>query len=403
MDTKEVNSKYTPETSSRRSGVALCLSGGGFRASLLHLGGLRRLNEQGILSKLDTVASVSGGSIVAAHVADRLRPWPAPGSVVSDWEEKVARPFRDFAARNHRTGPVLVRFLPWNWLRPRSRIDALEARFQKNLTNLKLAELPESRPKFVFCATDMAFGVNWVFERDRVGDYRAGYITPAPDWPVARAVAASSCYPPVFSPMPLSLRPGELVGGTVPAGRERDKLVSGLELTDGGVYDNMGLEPAWKAHQVVLVSDGGATFEFESTKNPLKQLGRYIAIVANQASGVRKRWLIANFINEVMSGTYWGTGSAADKYGSSDGYSKPLAKDIIARIRSDIDAFSEGEIKVLENHGYLLAEAAISRHVSTLVEPGTTSPNVPHPDWMDETRVRSALKNSHKRCLLGRR
>ena len=43
--------------------LALCLSGGGFRAALFHLGALRRLNELGILSRVDTIASVSGGSI----------------------------------------------------------------------------------------------------------------------------------------------------------------------------------------------------------------------------------------------------------------------------------------------------------------------------------------------------
>src|SRR5213593_1149029 len=49
--------------------IALCLSGGGYRASLFHLGALRRLNELGVLSRVDTIASVSGGSILAAQIA----------------------------------------------------------------------------------------------------------------------------------------------------------------------------------------------------------------------------------------------------------------------------------------------------------------------------------------------
>jgi len=48
------------------SRIALCLSGGGFRAALFHLGAFRRLNELGILSTVDSIASVSGGSILAA-------------------------------------------------------------------------------------------------------------------------------------------------------------------------------------------------------------------------------------------------------------------------------------------------------------------------------------------------
>src|SRR6266705_1496049 len=48
-----------------RPGVALCLSGGGYRAMLFHLGALWRLNEWGYLPKLTRISSVSGGSITA--------------------------------------------------------------------------------------------------------------------------------------------------------------------------------------------------------------------------------------------------------------------------------------------------------------------------------------------------
>src|SRR6476619_5234143 len=46
-------------------GIALCLSGGGYRAMVFHLGALWRLNELGHLPKLDRISSVSGGSITA--------------------------------------------------------------------------------------------------------------------------------------------------------------------------------------------------------------------------------------------------------------------------------------------------------------------------------------------------
>src|SRR5690349_20178614 len=51
----------TPPT----QGIALCLSGGGYRAMLFHLGALYRLNELGLLPRLNQVSSVSGGSITA--------------------------------------------------------------------------------------------------------------------------------------------------------------------------------------------------------------------------------------------------------------------------------------------------------------------------------------------------
>jgi len=55
---------YLPLPPEDRRGLAICLSGGGYRAALFHLGGLRRLNELGILSSIDTISSVSGGSIM---------------------------------------------------------------------------------------------------------------------------------------------------------------------------------------------------------------------------------------------------------------------------------------------------------------------------------------------------
>jgi hypothetical protein len=51
--------------------IGLCLSGGGYRAMLFHLGALWRLNELGLLSKLNRISSVSGGSITAGYLAIR--------------------------------------------------------------------------------------------------------------------------------------------------------------------------------------------------------------------------------------------------------------------------------------------------------------------------------------------
>src|SRR5438309_1401194 len=95
--------------------LALCLSGGGFRAALFHLGAVRRLNEVGALSKVDTISSVSWGSILAAHLATQVRPWPAPATSFPDWQGKVETPFLQFVGMNIRTWPLLQRFLfPWN-------------------------------------------------------------------------------------------------------------------------------------------------------------------------------------------------------------------------------------------------------------------------------------------------
>jgi NTE family protein len=46
-------------------GMALCLSGGGYRAMVFHVGSLWRLYESGLLGQIKRISSVSGGSITA--------------------------------------------------------------------------------------------------------------------------------------------------------------------------------------------------------------------------------------------------------------------------------------------------------------------------------------------------
>jgi NTE family protein len=392
--------------------VALCLSGGGYRAALFHLGGLRRLNELGLLSQVDTISAVSGGSIIAAHLAERLRPWPAPGEVVADWETRVAAPFRAFASRNIRTGPLLRRFLPWNWPRSSISVHALERRYEAELTAMRLRDLPD-RPRMIFCATDMAYGTLWTSEKSGVGNEVAGYVRPAPDWSVARAVAASSCFPPIFGPLPIDLAPDQLKDGSAEPGPRRDRVIAGLRLTDGGVLDNLGLLPVLRDHRVFLVSNAGATFDYTPDSGLVWRLSRYRTIVTEQALQARKQWLLLNFQVGRMLGAYWGIDSAVSGYGDpgKPGYSDRLVEDVISEVRTDLDAFSPAEIAVLETHGYRLAEAAVGRHL--LGEDGEApglsvrreaSLAVPHPGLQREDRVRHHLKDSHKMKLpLGRR
>lgn len=387
--------RYRPER--ERAGNALCLSGGGFRATVFHLGALRRLNETGVLAKLDTISSVSGGSIMAAMLATHA-PWPAAtqGPIPADvWERDIAAPVRRFASRNLRTPAILRRLLrPWN---TSAGVRGLIAGYAARLSRAKLASLPE-RPRFVFCATDLCYGVNFVFERGRVGDYRLGYLSPPPaDWDVARAVAASSCFPPIFNPLPV-----DAPSASFKRGREQIADAD-IRLSDGGLYDNLGLEPVWKTHRAVVVSDGGAVFGSASDGGLLARIGRYVDIVDNQALALRKRWLLSNFLDGTMKGAYWGIGSATGSYpAGGPGYSKALAAQVIAPVRTDLDAFSPAETAVLENHGYALAAAAVTTHLADLALPDAPPATPPHPAWTDEDKVRAALADSWKRKLLGR-
>jgi hypothetical protein len=94
----------------------------------------------------------------------------------------------------------------------------------------------------------------------------------------------------------------------------------------------------------------------------------------------------------------WDFHSAAET-----GYDPMLVSDVIAAVRTDLDAFGEAEQAVLENHGYLLADAAVreaSAETAARLEPLPPAP--PHPGWMNELRVRRALAASARRTALGR-
>src|SRR5207245_10368485 len=83
---------YLPSEKKIPDSVGLSVSGGGFRATLFHLGAIRRLNEFGILPKVTTVSSVSGGSILNGFRATRLS---SPlRRRIADFDNAVSEPLR---------------------------------------------------------------------------------------------------------------------------------------------------------------------------------------------------------------------------------------------------------------------------------------------------------------------
>jgi len=373
--------------------IGLCISGGGYRATLLHLGAIRRLNELGIFPKVTTISSVSGGSILNGFLASRLDPPLSAG--VADFEKSVGKPMRDFCSLDIRRWLGLEAFIPGT-----HNSSGLAKEYNQHLTSgKKLAEIPAA-PAHVFCSTDLAYGVNWTFRKTECGDYQAGFLPTPADWLVSTAVAASSCFPPVFKPLQLNLDPTKIPPGNDKSSN-RDKRIREITFSDGGVYDNFGMEPVWKDHETVLCSDGGALFGLGGETGFAWEVGRLVEILQHQVQALRKRWLISNFVSGQMKGTYWGIGTTVADYGLEGGYSADLAKNFIAGIRTDLDSFSEAEASVLENHGYTLADAAIRVHVPQLLPAQPPALAIPHPEWMDEAKVQVALKDSGKRTVLG--
>jgi NTE family protein len=396
------------EVSSRRRGIGLSLSGGGFRATLFHAGVIQRLFELGVAGReeFETVASVSGGSITAAQWA--VAEAQAAGRTI-DFVRDVVRPLLALTRRDIRTGAMAQKYLlPWNWFRGAFVINNMIEKFEGAFGEGTLDLLPE-RPRFVFCGTDMAFGANFVFERERVGSYLAGYADPK-GFSLAQAVAASACFPPLFGPMRIEGAAERFKGGRAPGvnGDERRKILSDLRVTDGGVYDNLGLEPVWKSHRVVLVSDAGGLMDAEDDRNLFWRIKRYQEIQEWQALGVRKRFLLSGFIGGAIGGAYVGVASAPSRYAGAreGGYSKAFAMEVIRNIRTDLDAFSDVEQGVLMNHGYSLIDAAIRTHVPELMGAGAASFAWPAPEFapgtMTEEELRRRLAGSEKRKLTGR-
>jgi len=352
------------------SGYGLALSGGGFRAALFHVGALRRLVEFGLLHRLARISSVSGGSIVTGRLAEVWDEFSAEPTVAS-YERCVAVPLREFC-RLHIDAVVLSEGV----LSPaRTAADFLEEQYRSHLFQKRLDQLPGT-PTFVFNATNLQTGRSFRFGKKYMGDYRLGLID-GPTLPVARAVAASSAFPPFFSPVIIS-DPGEFkyVQG---ADLNKDpEFTRKLFLGDGGIYDNLGLETVWNRYDTVLVSDAGAPFAIGPVPHVdwLRQTMRALDIATDQSRGLRKRALIADYVANVRKGAYWGIETDIGAYGLADAL--PCNSDktsALARMRTRLNPFSDEEQGLLINWGYALADAAMRRHAPDLVTAA------PAPSW----------------------
>jgi len=176
------------------------------------------------------------------------------------------------------------------------------------------------------------------------------------------------------------------------------------------VYDNLGLEPAWKNHSVVFCSDGGKPFEADVDPGQAlpSRLLRVQDVIGNQALAVRKRWLVSSYEKNVYRGGYWGIGTEIEGYKVHGvGYgATTLDGRVLNRlrvVRTDFDAFTDGEQLVLMNHGWALADAALQTFTSDLLPKPTPAGMAPSRELLDDPRrAADALKDSEKRRVFGR-
>src|SRR5208337_1784172 len=249
--------------------VCLAFSGGGTRAAALSYGVMLALRQtridwprQGktLLNEVDCISSVSGGSFTAAYYGlyhDRL---------FDDFEDR-------FLYRNIQGGLLLRAVYPWNWFWLASpyysRIDLAADMYDEELfdhSNYDILIHQAHRPFVIMNATNIGTGNRFSFTQDQFDLIGSDLGT----YPIARAVAASSAFPFLLSPLtlenyqPLQGFPAltEYQTGLRDYYNNRsryywsqsqlsyvDKPHPYVHLMDGGLADNIGLRSIINAYE----------------------------------------------------------------------------------------------------------------------------------------------------------
>jgi predicted acylesterase/phospholipase RssA len=353
--------------------IALCLSGGGLRATFFHLGVIEALHRCGRLKEVSEVFSVSGGSITAAHLALN---WKRYTGSEEDFRQ-AADELRAIGEWDIR-GRVLRRWiLSCAFVLPRllgyGRTRLLQGQYERMTRGRRLCDIgPQSTggPRFYFLATSFNTGNLCSFSDDaftlhHLEDHRSsrarqgnGKLPPAQSYAsgnirLSLAITASSAFPPMFPPVELGW---EQIGGASQSG------FNAIALTDGGVYDNLGLDTFLaladrdgRSIDTVVVSDAGGTFS-ASIKNefdgPISRNVRATDILMYRtAQATLKR------IDALPAGIR-GVDISIAAQSPLSRLSK-TAQSRLQSIRTDLDAFTEREVDLLVEHGRGVARNAL--------------------------------------------
>jgi predicted acylesterase/phospholipase RssA len=346
--------------------IGLALSGGGFRATLFHLGLVRFLRDSDILRQVTHITAVSGGSIMAAHL---VLNWNRYNGSTEDFDQAASH-LLDFIRLDVRNR--ILRHFPLGLLlrwprrlmglsnRQLTRTGLLERQYEKHLYGDKsLFELPES-PELHILATNLSEGCLCSFSRDglwkmqhkagrsQIERVRVGLMT------VPMAVTASSAFPGFFPPLELSGREVGAPGGEF-----------GLQAyTDGGVFDNLGVRMfRWltpqltgdKALDGVLVSDVGKPFTVQLNR----RAGGLIRTAMRSSDILMDRvWQLENENFEDTFGFVFARFTDVAGPHEDPTALHPEVQRQTAGIRTDLDAFSPLEMSCLIRHGYCIGRKA---------------------------------------------
>lgn len=322
--------------------IGLALSGGGFRATAFHLGVFRRLQAMGLLWKLDLLSCVSGGSIAGAYLA-------------ANWGDDDALERLD---RYLRSTSIAVASVVAGALNPfDSRIGKLADSYDRDLFGKKTLGQLDGGPRLYLNATNLASGNMFFFvtgERKgaEMGEHELG-TKPADGFLLSRAVAASSAFPPVFPPLKLGRKDYDVPD------------VDYVTLTDGGVYDNLGANPLFRARNALdyaIVSDAGKPFEIDErpTEWGAIALTAALGITMEQIRGLQFKRLELSCAAHMKPKPLWF--SIDSREGEAQAGDAAFASAIGTNLRKLPDA----EMAVLARHAAALFDSRLDRYAPEL-------------------------------------
>jgi len=324
--------------------IGLALSGGGFRAAAFHLGVMQQLDSWDLLNKLDLISCVSGGSIAGATVALN---WTAT--------DKLDRLDRFLRTQSIAVSSVLAGSLdPFS-----TRLEKLADSYNKHLfRNRSLSEL-SGGPRLYLNSTNLATGNLFSFvagggKPSEMGEHELGFVL-APNYPISHAVAASSAFPPVFPPLRLD-------PGIYPPAAAMEYVT----LTDGGLYDNMAVNPLLRDRNgldYVIVSDGGKPFasDIRPTESGAMVLKAGLDIMMEQIRGLEFDRLQHRHLAGKGPKPMWFS------IDSRIGESLPGDAAFSSAIDTNLRKLSQEEMSVLGRHGAALVKARITHYAPELL------------------------------------
>lgn len=291
--------------------IGLALSGGGMRAAVFHLGVLRCLAEHGLFEQIAHISSVSGASICMGLIYGcHDHRWPDDVSFLQEVYPKIKTMITQKDIQWHSLARLLIE--PYYWDK---KVNLL-ANVMKQRWNVEgcLQDIPVY-PRWTINTTAYESGKDFRISSEQMGSIQTGYVS-KPSFPLTHAMAASAGFPILIGPYKLKTKDKSWVNQKKEPIQPQDKV---LHLWDGGVYDNMGLDPLFhignhtslhKDINYLIVSNASGTIAHKNRTMSFSigNLKRLLDISMDQVESLKSRSVIA-YVQKYHNGLYLKIGS----------------------------------------------------------------------------------------------